>query len=324
VISVTSLWDEVHGTDPTGAASNNKLCTAHGTLSDARAETFMVKVGIMPETVTDFLASHPYSKATIRTYQNILDRLLAETNPEGMKAIDLVKFVDKAEWGNSRQCVALACCQKFIAWRYGHEHPALRARIKRVTGKPQRALDAETILILLASFNTYKATGARDLALCALAIDTGLRASELCRLLIANTDIEHRTLQVVIKGGQWSAAIFGEHTAEYIKRWLNYRKTVTGPGHLFTNTFTGQGLTPEGLNSIVRQWGKRIGIKLNPHMFRRSMATLATIFGAPERVLMEGGRWQHSEMITRYTRTLKLGAMRKYLPVDRIVNEKEE
>jgi hypothetical protein len=36
---------------------------------------------------------------------------------------------------------------------------------------------------------------------------------------------------------------------------------------------------------------------------------------APEHVFMEGDRWTRSEMVNRYTRTLKLEAMRKYLPM---------
>lgn len=276
----------------------------------------------MNKNIEDFLASHAYARTTIRTYLNVLERLLAEYDPTSMTAIDLVKFVQKEEWGNSRQCVALAASQKYIGWKYGQTHPALQAKIKRVVGKPQRALDGKAALELLASFDTYTAKGARDLAMCALAFDTGLRASELCRLLLSNTDIEHRTLQVIVKGGQWAAAVYSEPTAEYIRHWLLYRKTTNGPGYLFTNIFNGRGLSNKGLGNIVKHWGEKIGIKLSPHDLRRSFATLATeLMGAPERVLMEGGRWHNSQMIQRYTRTLKLEAMRKYLPVDGLTGQ---
>ena len=260
-----------------------------------------------------FLASHAYAQTTIRTYANILQRLVTEADPTAMTAKDLINFVHKKEWGNSRQCVALAASQKYIGWKYGQTHPALQAKIKRTAGKPQRALDQETAIKLLASFNTYKPSGARDLALCSLALDSGLRASELCRLTILDTDLRNRTLQVIVKGGQWAAAIYSEQTAAHIDRWLSYRKE--GGSQLFTNVFTGEGLTSEGLGSIVKEWGRRIGIKLSPHDLRRSFATLATQFGAPERVLMAGGRWSNSQMISRYTRTLKLEAMRQYLPI---------
>jgi len=263
-----------------------------------------------------FLASHPYAESTIRTYSNILTRLAAEFDTAAMTAIDLVKFVRKDEWGNSRQCVALAASQKYLAWKYGANHPALAARIKRIIGKPQRALSESAALILLASFNPHAPKGARDLAICALALDTGLRCSELCRLQLQHTNLETRTLEVIIKGGHWAAAIFSDQTAAHLAQWLAF-KQGNSP-HVFTNTRTGEALTPEGLNSIVKDWGVKLGIKLSPHDLRRTFATLATEAGAPERVLQEGGRWSNSEMIRRYTRTLKLEQMRKYLPVARL------
>ena len=272
----------------------------------------------MNNDVDTFLASHPYAETTIRTYKFILNRLITEYDPAIMTAINLVTFVRKQEWGNSRQCVALAASQKFIGWKYGATHAAMQAKIKRIVGKPQRALDNNNALKLLASFNPHVAKGARDLALCALALDTGLRCSELCRLALKDVDLNHNSLEVIVKGGKWAAAVFAPQTGAHISQWLAFRKT--NGDSLFTNTWSGKQLTPEGLNSIVKQWGRVIGIKLSPHDLRRTFATIATEAGAPERILMEGGRWSNSQMIQRYTRSLKLEGMRKYLPTLRIGN----
>ena len=272
--------------------------------------------------VSDFLASHPYSDSTIRTYRDILSRLFSGSqDPEKMTASELLIILKQSGWGNSRQCVALAATQKYLSWKYGHSHPALTAKLKRIQGKPQRALDPETALKLLASFDPYIPKGARDLAICSLALDTGLRESELCRIQLADTDLEHRVLQVIIKGGQWQAAVFGKSTAAYIDRWLHYRKIADGKNFLFTHTKTGAGLTPEGLYSIVREWGWKIGIILSPHDLRRSMAVMGLLNGASERSLMEMGRWKSSDMIKRYTRTLRLEQIRKYLVVDNLLGE---
>jgi len=277
------------------------------------------------DNVSDFLASHPYSDSTIRTYRDILSRLFARSQDLAkMTASELLTILKQSGWGNARQCVALAATQKYLAWKYGHSHPALTAKLKRVQGKPQRALDPETALKLLASFDSYTAKGARDLAICSLDFDTGLRGSELCRLQLADTDLEHHVLQVIVKGGQWEAAVFGNNTAAHIERWLHYRKIADGQGFLFTHTKTGKGLTPEGLYSIVREWGWRIGIELSPHDLRRSMAVMGVLNGASERSLMEMGRWKSSEMIKRYTRTLRLDQVRKYLAVDNLFGEEPE
>lgn len=270
----------------------------------------------------NFLSSHPYAATTKRTYLDILSRVLARSqDPANMSASELLKLLEQSKWGNARQCLALAATQKYLAWKYGHQHPALTAKLKRIQGKPQRALTPEVALKLLASFDAYTPKGARDLAICTLALDTGLRESELCRLQLADTDLEHRVLQVIVKGGQWEAAIFGKQTAAHIERWLSFRQIADGQGFLFTHTKTGRGLTPEGLYSVVREWGWKLGIKLCVHDLRRSMAVMGTLNGASERSLMEMGRWKSSTMIKRYTRTLRLEQVRKYLTVDNLLEE---
>jgi len=277
----------------------------------------------MNSQISNFLASFPYAVSTRRTYQDILSRLLVRSQDLArMTASELLEILNNSGWGNARQCLALAACQKYLAWKYGHEHPALKAKLKRIQGKPQRALTPETALELLASFNPYEPKGARDLAICSLALDTGLRESELCRLQLADTDMEHRVLQVIVKGGQWAVAIFSEETTMNISRWLNYRTIADGKGFLFTHIKTGNGLTPEGLYTIVHEWGLKIGIQLSPHDIRRGMAVIGTLNGASERSLMEMGRWKSSDMIKRYTRTLKLEMLRKYLPMDGLLGKK--
>lgn len=275
----------------------------------------------MNNDLENFLASNPYSDSTIRTYRDILSRILTRSQDlASMTAPELLEILKQSGWGNARQCVALAATQKYLGWKYGPTHPALGAKLKRIQGKPQRALTPEIALKLLASFDTYTPKGARDLAICTLALDTGLRESELCRLEFSDTDLEHRSLQVIVKGGQWEAAIFGHQTTSNIDRWLHYRRIADGQGYLFTHVKTGEGLTPEGLYMIVKQWGIRIGIRLSPHDLRRSMAIMGVLFGASERGLMEMGRWHSSDMIKRYTRTLRLEQVRKSLPVDHLLD----
>jgi site-specific recombinase XerD len=270
----------------------------------------------------NFLASHSYAASTRRTYRDILSRISARSQDLAeMTAPELLKLLEQSRWGNARQCLALAATQKYLAWKYGHTHPALAAKLKRIVGKPQRSLDPETALKLLASFDAYTPKGARDLAICSLALDTGLRESELCRLQLADTDLEHRVLQVIVKGGQWEAAIFGLNTAAHIERWLSFRHVADGHGFLFTHVTWGTGLTPEGLYMIVKEWGRRINIALSPHDLRRSMAVMGVLNGAPERSLMEMGRWKSSDMIKRYTRNLRLEQVRGFLVVDNLMRD---
>lgn len=271
----------------------------------------------MKTDLAEFLASFPYAASTRRTYLDVLSRIFDRSRDlSKMPASELLELLKQSGWGNARQCLALAATQKFLAWKFGHTHPALTAKLKRVQGKPQRSLDPQTALKLLASFDTYTAKGARDLAICSLVFDTGLRESEVCRLQQADTDLERRFLQVIVKGGQWEAAIFGEATALRIDRWQSFRKIADGQGFLFTHVHTGVGLTPEGLYSIAREWGRKIGIKLCFHDLRRSTAVIGVLNNLSERAMMELYRWKSPTMIKRYTRNLRLEQLRKFLVVD--------
>lgn len=268
--------------------------------------------------IQNFLASHHYSSETKRTYTAVLSRLFAEADPATLDAAGLLSLIQSPGWGNARQCLALAASQKYIQWKYGAQHPALFARLKRITGKMPRAITREQADTIFSACNTATPAGARNLALFALALDTGLRLSELCRLQQADTNTDERLLQVLIKGGRWEFAIYTEQTAHYIDHWKKFRLLLTpNTGELFLNTRTGKKLTPEILASIARYHSKKCGVTFSMHDFRRGFATIATENGATERDLMLGGRWTSSQMIVKYTRSLRLENMRKYLPLNK-------
>lgn len=269
--------------------------------------------------IQTFLSSHPYAETTKRTYQDILSQILKSIrDPATISASELLHLIQSKGWGNSRQCVALAATQKFLRWKYGQSHPALSARLKRIRGKMPRTITQDIAEILLPSFDRHCAKGARDLAIASLMIDTGLRESEICNLQQADTDTEKRILQALVKGGSWEFAIFTEETAAHIEHWKRFRERLNPQSFLFVSTVTGNGLTPGGLYSIVREWGNKIGMPLGVHDFRRGFATIASEGGAPDRLIMEGGRWKSTQMVMRYTRALRLEKMRPWLPMKRI------
>jgi len=269
----------------------------------------------------EFLSSFSYAVTTKRTYADILSRFLGGIqNPKDLTASGLVAYIEsQSQWGNARRQLAIAAIRKYLAWQYGQSHPALRARIKRVESRVPRTISRETLDVLLASFNRATPKGSRDLAIAGLLIDTGLRESEVCRLQQADTDTEKRTLQVVVKGGNLEWAVFSHATAADIEHWKLFRQNLNPRGALFVHVQTGEPLKPKGLQSIVREWGKTIGVKMSPHDFRRGMATMMSEDGAPDRQIMEAGRWLSVGMVQRYTRAVKLEAVRQWLPREKRV-----
>lgn len=277
------------------------------------------------DSISEFLASNTYATATKKTYQPLLELFLEQVKePANLTAAGLINFVQsQSGWesveGNSRQCVALAAVRKYLLWKYGHSHPAINARLKRLKGKVMPSITDKQKDILLASFNPYTPKGARDLAMVALWISTGFRLSEMCRLKQENTDTERGFSQAFVKGGKWRFGVFREDTAAHVERWKRFREDLNPQGgYLFVNTLggteQGKGLKPTGLQSIVREWGKRIDMKLTPHMFRRGMATISTENGANARAVMAGGGWDSEQMYNKYTQQFQLEALRKWLP----------
>jgi integrase len=272
--------------------------------------------------VREFLASFPFADSTKDAYSRVLSQLVTLPIVE-MGAADLLQFVCRPEWGSNQRYTALAACRKFLAWSFGSGHPALAARVKRVRAKRQRVLSPSVALELLASFDAFTAIGARDLAIAAVALDTGLRCSELCRLRLADVDLSARTLQVIVKGGQWGMGVYSPETAQYVDRWLSFRVAAAGVETLFVSFQHGNlggSLTREGLQGIVKRWGIRLGVRMSPHDFRRSFATLATINGAPSRIVQEAGRWANIDMVEYYTQGISPSLISPYLPVSRLVH----
>lgn len=268
--------------------------------------------------IENFLSSQTYSDATKATYRYVLTRLVNQSF-QNWHTSDLLRFIQQPTWGNSMQYVALCACKKYIAWIHGENHPATNTRLKRIKPKKGRSLDLKEILELTSSFDPFTPIGARDLALAALAIDTGLRSSELARLQLRDVDLSRCYLQVIVKGGDWSFAIYCPETAAFIDRWLGYRKPADGVGNLFislrANKTNGSALTNHGMKCIFRKWGLSLGWKLSPHDARRTLGNVAAALGASTSAIMAAGRWNDYESFRRYQLEITAEAIRPFSPI---------
>src|SRR3990167_4261754 len=106
----------------------------------------------------------------------------------------------------------------------GAKSPARGLPYPRVPKKVQRSLSFEQLCAVLAACDTSTAKGKRDVALMCVLADTGLRASEVCRLRLADLDLAGGWLKVVVKGGDEEVGIFTSYTAAQIGAWLTVRE----------------------------------------------------------------------------------------------------
>ena len=110
----------------------------------------------------------------------------------------------REEWAPATIKQAVCATRSFFAWceeeGWLEENPALALRVPRVPRRVQRTLtDDEVRAMLQACDDSPK--GRRDAALVSLLLDSGLRASEVCRLAVEDLDLDEGLLVVQVKGG---------------------------------------------------------------------------------------------------------------------------
>ena len=272
--------------------------------------------------LSGFLNSFPFAETTKESYSHVLKQLAFEiTNLENLTPDQFLNFLNHKTWGSCFRWVAYNAVRHYIRWLYGEGHPILQVRIKRIDAGPQRSLTADQVSRLLDGFDLKSPKGIRDLALCALMLDSGLRISEICRLELRLVDLANRKLSVIVKGGYWADGVFSHETSNYIRSWLPARAAIAKPGvkTLFVSIggdTKGKPLTRGGSSHEIAKWNALAGVdRLSPHDLRRTFAVLSTRLGAPSRVLQVAGRWKSLAMVERYTSSITSDDFDPYFPV---------
>ena len=117
----------------------------------------------------------------------------------------------------------------------------------------------------------------RDRALIRLLFDLGLRRGEVVSLDLHHADLEAGTVSVLGKGcAGRSLLTLPEPTREALRQWIRAR--TPDPGPLFVNfdrAAKGRRLTGTSLYRIVRDLGKKAGVRARPHGLRHAAITEA-------------------------------------------------
>lgn len=236
-------------------------------------------------------------------------------------------LADRRRGGVSAAAIkrAVAAFKSFFGHTLGDGSPAAGLPFPKVHKRKQRTLRREAAGRVLAACDTSSARGVRDLALLCVMLDSGVRAAEVCRLRVADLDLESGAFRVVVKGGDEAQGIVSAPTVQYVSRWLSVREQAARPG--VQTLFVGLGgkkpgtpLTTGGLRAIFRQIGKRAGLAaFSPHDLRRSMAVQMHLLGAPSRMVQLAGRWEDIRQMERYTEDLAPEDVRPFLPVSALL-----
>ncbi len=146
------------------------------------------------------------SPATHHAYRWEIDRLATyfpDRELKTLKLIDLTAYLAarrQSGAGDAAIYRAVNALRSFYGYHLGKRSPALKVPMKRPADRIQPALTPKQALDVLACCDTSKPIGRRDLALQAVMMDSGIRAAEVCRLDLADLQLDDRLFKVIVKG----------------------------------------------------------------------------------------------------------------------------
>ncbi|HXE76532.1 MAG TPA: tyrosine recombinase XerC [Candidatus Xenobia bacterium] len=135
----------------------------------------------------------------------------------------------------------------------------------------------------------------RDRALLELLYASGLRASELVGLNLADVNRREQMLRVRGKGRKERLVPYGSKAEAALERWLEAREEIlssrkgTGAGDALFLNHQGERLTPRSVGNIVKKYGRGFDPNwdLHPHVLRHAFATHLLSEGADLRAIQE-------------------------------------
>jgi len=111
---------------------------------------------------------------------------------------------------------------------------------------------------------------------------TGARVSELCKLTWGDVDLEGHAVRLQGKGGDERAVPLGKPCVEALTGLRDGRRGIVAPTE---QVFPG--LTTQNVRDRLKVVGRRIGVRLTPHLFRHAFASHLLDRGADIRSVQE-------------------------------------
>lgn len=226
------------------------------------------------------------SDKTIHYYQTSIEKLLISISKEirDINTNDIRCYL--AEQQNEKQLSKVTIdnlrriFSSFFSWLEDEDYitksPVRRIHKVRTDTLIKEVLSDENMEILRDS-----CTEIRDIAMIDLLSSTGIRVGELVKMNRDDIDFQERQCVVFGKGNKEREVYFNARTKIHLKRYLETR--IDDNSALFVSLSSPYTrLTISGVESRLRILGRRVNLlKVHPHKFRRTLATMAIDKGMP-------------------------------------------
>jgi site-specific recombinase XerD len=159
--------------------------------------------------------------------------------------------------------------------------------------------------------NTF--IGERDKAILMVLYDTGVRASELCNILIEDLNLADSSILIRQgKGRKPRLVFFGKTTRKQLRKYLRY----TNSSYLFINRDRDK-LLFAALREIIRRLCTKTGIDKSLHDFRRAFCLECLRKGIPEITIARLMGHTTTQLIGRYAKQTSVDLQNSYKsPID--------
>jgi len=202
------------------------------------------------------------------------------------------------------------CIKRLFSWAKNEgiiaENPISNLTLPRTPRVDRPALTREEVNLLLNKGFRNSRAGHRWGTMLLLAIDTGLRVSELCALKLKDIKEDGRITVRRGKGSKDRVVFCGSRA---LQRTVNHRDNYRfKPAYRFRSYLwighNGSPTRPAAFRKALYFAGDRVGVKVNPHSLRRTFATMMLLNKADLFTLQE--LMGHADIATT----------RKYIPRD--------
>ncbi len=216
----------------------------------------------------------------------------------------------------------------FSSWLYleGYtaENRLKNLKLPKAPAKMMEPLTPEEIHKITSTIKTTLSTGARNHAILVLALDTGLRASEMAGIRLGRLNLETGYVKVMGKGAKERITPFGKFAERTLWHYINKvrpKPVNSDCDNLFLSR-DGKPITVNTIKLVFSRLAKTSGVeRLHAHLCRHTFASNYLLNGGDVFSLREILGHTTLEMVNHYlhfTSSQITDQHRKYSPMDKL------
>ena len=242
-----------------------------------------------PDIIQTFLAAKRVegcSNKTLTYYDSTIRNVLKSTGKsvQDITTDDLRIYLDSYQTNNGVSKVTIDNIRRilstFFAW-LEDENFIIKSPVRRIHKVKTCKTVKETYSDEFLEIMRDNAESIRDLAMIDLLASTGIRVGELVLINRVDVDFVNRECIVLGKGNKQRKVYVDARTKIHLQRYLSER-TDDNPALFVTVHKPYSRLQIKGVEMRLQRLGRKLGlIRVHPHKFRRTLATMAIDKGMP-------------------------------------------